>query len=184
MHHRWHRIGVDLWRLIIERSTSLQKRFLRRINLFTKCTRGGGEDTTFEAKDSEKVWGEEPSSRGQFASRPRTERLEAKAKDTFENARKYKCKHCNYDFIGIQASNCINWVRLSLLISLFWPKVLLQVLATSYITSYYIVYYLLQYAVLNEYICGQWRSKGRDVEIYAPGRRRWGRINTLCSIVN
>jgi len=23
--------------------------------------------------------------------------------DTFENTRKYKCKHCNYDFTGIQA---------------------------------------------------------------------------------
>jgi len=50
--------------------------------------------------------------------RPRTlKKSEAKAKDrvvedrlprgkgfedTFENTRKYKCKHCNYDFLGIQ----------------------------------------------------------------------------------
>jgi len=47
-------------------------------------TRGGGEDTTFEAKtkDSEKVRGQRPSYRGQVASRPRTERLEAKVKDS------------------------------------------------------------------------------------------------------
>jgi len=59
--------------------------------------RGGVEDTTFEAKamDFEKVrgQGQGPSCRGQVASRPKTERLEAKAKakDTFENTRKYKC---------------------------------------------------------------------------------------------
>jgi len=43
--------------------------------------------------------------------RPRTGCLEAKDRkargqgleDTFENTRKYKCKHCNYDFTGIQA---------------------------------------------------------------------------------
>jgi len=29
----------------------------------------------------------------------RGQRLE----DTFENTRKYKCKHCDYDFRGIQA---------------------------------------------------------------------------------
>jgi len=44
--------------------------------------RGGGEDKTFEAKakDSEKVQGQGPSCQGQVASKPRTERLEAKAK--------------------------------------------------------------------------------------------------------
>jgi len=45
-------------------------------------SRGSGEDTTFEAKskDSEKVrgQGQGPGCRGQIASRPRTERLEAK----------------------------------------------------------------------------------------------------------
>jgi len=47
-------------------------------------TRGGGEDTTFEAKakDSEKVRGQGPSCRGEVTSRTRTERLEAKAKDS------------------------------------------------------------------------------------------------------
>jgi len=37
------------------------------------ATRGGGEDTNFEAKakDSEKVRGQGPSFRGQVASRPR-----------------------------------------------------------------------------------------------------------------
>jgi len=45
-------------------------------------SRGGDEDTTFEAKDSEK-------NQGQGLG------------DTFENTRKYKCKHCNYDFISI-----------------------------------------------------------------------------------
>jgi len=42
---------------------------------------------------------------------PGTGYLEAKDKkargqgleDTFENTRKYKCKHCNYDFTDIQA---------------------------------------------------------------------------------
>jgi len=56
--------------------------------LITVVTRGGGEDTTFEAKtkakDFEKVrgrgQGQGPSCRGQVASRPRTERLEATAK--------------------------------------------------------------------------------------------------------
>jgi len=48
---------------------------------------------------------------------PRTGCLEAKDRkargqgqgleDTFENTRKYKCKHFNYDFTGIQAQNCI-----------------------------------------------------------------------------
>jgi len=58
--------------------------------------RGGGEDTTFEAKakDYEKVRGQ-----GQGLELPRTGCLE----DTFENTRKCKCKHCNYDFTGIQA---------------------------------------------------------------------------------
>jgi len=41
------------------------------------ATRGGGKDTTLEAKNSEKVRGQGPSFRGQVASRPRTERLEA-----------------------------------------------------------------------------------------------------------
>jgi len=57
------------------------------------------------------------------------------------------------------------------------------VLATSLhnIVTYSIIYYLLQHTVLNEYICGQWRSKGGEVvRIYSPGRRRLGRINTLC----
>jgi len=42
--------------------------------------KGGGEDTTFESTGSEKVrgQGQGPSCRGQVASRPRTERLEAK----------------------------------------------------------------------------------------------------------
>jgi len=46
--------------------------------------KGGGEDTTFKAKDSERVRGQDqgPSCQGQVASRPRTERLEAKAKDS------------------------------------------------------------------------------------------------------
>jgi len=48
----------------------------------TLNTRFGGEDTTFEAKakDSEKVRSQGPSCRGEVASKPRTERLEAKAK--------------------------------------------------------------------------------------------------------
>jgi len=41
-------------------------------------------------------------------------------------------------------------------------KTINTVFATSYITLLLIiVYYLLQYTVLNEYICGQWRSKWR-----------------------
>jgi len=32
-----------------------------------------------------------------------------------------------------------------------------------------IVYYLLWYTVLNEYICGQCRSKGGEVEVYTLG---------------
>jgi len=39
------------------------------------------------------------------------------------------------------------------------------------------------YTVLNEYICGQWRSKEGEVGVYTPGRRRWRRINRLCSTV-
>jgi len=45
-------------------------------------TRGGDEDTTFEAKDSKKGRGQGPSCRGQVASRLRTERLVAKAKNS------------------------------------------------------------------------------------------------------
>jgi len=72
--------------------------------------RGGGDDTTFEAKakNSEKVrgQGQGPSCRRQVVSRPRIERLEVQGQgleDTFENTSKYKCKHCNYDFTSIQA---------------------------------------------------------------------------------
>jgi len=47
--------------------------------------------------------------------------------------------------------------------------------------AYYIVYYLLQYAVLNEYICDQWRSKEGEVG-YTPigaGGRGISTFNTL-----
>jgi len=50
----------------------------------------------------------DPRPRTEF---PKTGYLEAKDRkvrgqgleDTFENTRKYKCKHCNYDFTSIQA---------------------------------------------------------------------------------
>jgi len=55
----------------------------KKFNLVRNCRRDGDEDTTFEAKtkDSEGVQGQGPSCRGQVASRPKTKRLEAKAKD-------------------------------------------------------------------------------------------------------
>jgi len=70
---------------------------------------GGGEDTTIEAKakDAEKVRGQgqsqEPSCRGQVASRPRTERLEVKAKDSRTRLKKRANINANIVFMISQA---------------------------------------------------------------------------------
>jgi len=111
----------------------------------------GGSRTPFEAKakDSEKVQGQGPSCRGQVASRPRTKRF----KDTFENTRKYKYKHCNYDFTGHSSVKLYkNRIDLSCLQVCFSQNPKLQYCACYIlhnIIAYYIVYYLLQYTVLK-----------------------------------
>jgi len=55
-------------------------------------SRGGGEDTTFEAKD-----------RVAEDRLPQGQGLE----NTFENTHKYKCKHCNYEFIEVFKSKIV-----------------------------------------------------------------------------
>ena len=53
----------------------------------TAPLRGGGEDTTLEAKarDSKKIRGQDPTFRGQTLSRPRTGMVEAKTKNRGHN---------------------------------------------------------------------------------------------------
>jgi len=56
-------------------------------------------------------------------------------------------------------------------------------LATYYITSLpIIVYYLLQYTLLNEYICGQWRRKGGEVEYTPLGAGGGAFQHTHCTV--
>jgi len=71
--------------------------------------RGGGEDTIFVAKDSEKVrgQGQGPSCRGQVISRPRTEMLEAKDSSTRLKIR----ANINVNIVIMISRNCIKWVR-------------------------------------------------------------------------
>jgi len=68
------------------------------------CTRGGGEDTTFEAKakDSEKVRVAEdrlPRGQGQKGSRPRTERPETKAKAKDSRTHLKICANINVNIV-------------------------------------------------------------------------------------
>jgi len=119
----WLYLSPELWSTSGSYQTG--KRFFTKVKV-VNGQRGGGEDTTFEAKDSEKVRGQGqdqgPSCRGQFASRPRTERLEVKAKDSRTRLKIRANINVNIVIMISQALKCKiekNGLNLSLLTSLF-----------------------------------------------------------------
>jgi len=127
--------------------------------------RGGVEDTTFEAKDSETARGQGQGliCQGQFASGPRPERLEANIKDSrihlkiraninvnivimISQAFKHKLYKHGFEFEFAYKSGLAKSIAtiLCLLHPTYHRCLLFSLL----------VCYLLQYTVLNEYICG------------------------------
>jgi len=97
----------------------------------------GVEETTFEAKDSEKVrgQGQGPSCRGQVALRPRTERLEAKAKDSRTCLKIRANTNVNLVIIILQAFKrkiVQKWVRFDFANKFALAKRFAKVFATFY----------------------------------------------------